>query len=105
VARTVEALRCAFIGNRIRRKRGNRNEQSGNEGGNTLNGIGVNALLYRVLLDECVDRRLAPELIGHDVSTVPHVGWAAISNDQFLALAKNRFDVFLHTHLIGSLGR
>lgn len=29
----------------------------------------------RVLLDECVDRRLAGDIEGHDVTTVPEAGW------------------------------
>lgn len=49
----------------------------------------------KVLLDECVDRRLAPELTGHDVSTVPQMGWAAIRNGELLSLAEKQFDVFL----------
>jgi hypothetical protein len=28
----------------------------------------------RVLLDECVDRRLAEYILGHDVKTVPEAG-------------------------------
>jgi hypothetical protein len=27
----------------------------------------------RILLDECIDRRFAAELVGHDVSTVPQM--------------------------------
>ena len=49
----------------------------------------------KVLLDECVDRRLATELTGHDVSTVPQMGWAAIRNGELLSLAEKQFDVFL----------
>lgn len=49
----------------------------------------------RVLLDECVDRRLAGELTGHEVSTVPQMGWAATRNGELLALAEQQFDVFL----------
>lgn len=49
----------------------------------------------RVLIDECVDRRLAAKLLGHEVSTVPQAGWAAINNGQLLALAEKQFDVFL----------
>lgn len=49
----------------------------------------------RVLLDECVDRRLARELMGHEVSAVPQMGWAAIKNGELLALAEKQFDVFL----------
>jgi hypothetical protein len=35
----------------------------------------------RLLLDECVDRRLARNIRGHDVSTVSELGWAGIRND------------------------
>lgn len=38
----------------------------------------------RVLLDECVDRRLAEHILGHDVKTVPEVGWAALKNGELL---------------------
>ena len=49
----------------------------------------------RILLDECVDRRLAGDLTGHDVSTVPQMGWATISNGELLSLAEGQFDVFV----------
>jgi len=49
----------------------------------------------RVILDECVDRRLASELTGHDVSTVPEMGWVGIQNGELLALVEKQFDVFL----------
>lgn len=49
----------------------------------------------RVLLDECVDRRLAREFAGHEVSTVPEMGWAATRNGDLLALAAGKFDVFV----------
>ena len=49
----------------------------------------------RVLLDECVDSRLALELTGHDVTTVPEAGWAGTRNGELLALAEQRFDAFL----------
>jgi hypothetical protein len=49
----------------------------------------------RILLDECVDRRLARELAGHEVSTVPEQGWAGAQNGELLALAEKQFDVFL----------
>ena len=32
----------------------------------------------RVLLDECVDLRLADDIRGHDVKTAPEIGWAAL---------------------------
>jgi hypothetical protein len=49
----------------------------------------------KILLDECIDRRLARELIGHVVTTVPQRGWAGIKNGQLLALAQTEFDVFV----------
>jgi hypothetical protein len=49
----------------------------------------------RVLLDECIDRRFAQEIIGHEVSTVPQKGWAGIKNGDLLSLAQEEFDVFV----------
>lgn len=49
----------------------------------------------KVLLDECVDRRLAWEIVGHDVKTVPDVGWAALKNGDLLARAEQEFDAFV----------
>ena len=49
----------------------------------------------RLLLDECIDQRLAKELQGHDVKTVPKMGWAGIKNSDLLRLAEEQFDVFI----------
>jgi hypothetical protein len=49
----------------------------------------------KLLLDGCVDRRLARDLVGHSVSTVPRRGWAGIKNGELLALAEKEFDVFI----------
>jgi predicted nuclease of predicted toxin-antitoxin system len=49
----------------------------------------------RVLLDECLPRRLKRELVGHDVKTAPEMGWASKRNGELLALAVRQFDVFL----------
>lgn len=49
----------------------------------------------RLLLDECIDRRLARELGGHEVKTVPQMGWAAKKNGELLALAQQQFEVFI----------
>jgi hypothetical protein len=49
------------------------------------------------LLDECVDRRLARDIIGHEVATVPEMGWAGRRNGELLSLAVDRFDVFITT--------
>ena len=50
----------------------------------------------RLLLDECVPRRLRRELSEHEVRTVPEMGWAAKENGELLQLASNLlFDVFI----------
>jgi len=49
----------------------------------------------RVLLDECVDVRLAASLATVDVRTVADQGWLGISNGRLLALAAAEFDVFV----------
>jgi hypothetical protein len=48
-----------------------------------------------VLLDECVDRRLAGDIHGHDVKTVPDLGWAALKNGELLARAEHEFEAFV----------
>jgi hypothetical protein len=49
----------------------------------------------KVLLDECVDRRLAREIQGHAVETVTGLGWAAAKNGELLVRAEGRFDAFV----------
>jgi predicted nuclease of predicted toxin-antitoxin system len=49
----------------------------------------------KVLLDECLPRRLKHELSGHAVSTVPEMGWAGTKNGALLRLAEATFDVFV----------
>jgi len=49
----------------------------------------------RVLLDECVPKRLRRELPGHDVVTVVEMGWSGVKNGRLLALAAEKFDCFL----------
>lgn len=49
----------------------------------------------RVLIDECLPRRLAAGFGIHDVSTVPQARWARKSNGELLGLAEGRFDVFV----------
>lgn len=48
-----------------------------------------------ILLDECIDRRLAKDLGGYDVKTVPQMGWAGTKNGALLTLAEQEFDVFI----------
>lgn len=49
----------------------------------------------RVLLDECVDQRLAAHIVGVHVETVAGRGWSGITNGKLLTLAAAEFDVFL----------
>jgi predicted nuclease of predicted toxin-antitoxin system len=48
-----------------------------------------------VLLDECVDWRLARDIVGHDVKTARQMGWTTIKNGELLALAAGKFEVFV----------
>ena len=49
----------------------------------------------RVLLDESLPRQLKAQLSGHEVVTVPEIGWAGKKNGELLRLANERFDVFV----------
>ena len=49
----------------------------------------------RILLDECLPKRLKRDLVGHQARTVPEMGWASKKNGELLALAEAEFDVFL----------
>lgn len=49
-----------------------------------------------VLLDECLPRKLKRELPGHQVTTVPEMGWAGIKNGVLLRLIQGApLDVFV----------
>lgn len=49
----------------------------------------------KLLLDECLDRRLKSGLPGHDVFTVGEMGWAGIKNGRLLVLAQSEFEIFI----------
>ncbi len=49
----------------------------------------------KVLLDECLPRKLKYLLKNHQVQTVPEAGWAGKSNGELIALAKGKYDVFV----------
>ena len=49
----------------------------------------------RLLLDECVPKRLKRELHGHEATTVQDMGWAGIKNGELLRLADGQFDALL----------
>jgi predicted nuclease of predicted toxin-antitoxin system len=49
----------------------------------------------RVLIDECLPRKLKNDLPEHFVKTVPEAGWAGKLNGELLRLAEKDFDVLL----------
>jgi|ERR1044071_1669952 hypothetical protein len=49
----------------------------------------------KVLLDECVPRKLRRELQEHEVLTVTERSWSGMKNGKLLALDEAEFDVFL----------
>ena len=49
----------------------------------------------KLLLDECIDRRLAREFVGYEVKTVPRMGLAGIKDGQLLVFAEAEFDIFI----------
>ncbi len=50
----------------------------------------------KILLDECVNRRIARLLTGHDVAMTSRMGWSGVKNGQLLARAVGaEFEVFL----------
>jgi len=49
----------------------------------------------RVLLDECLPRKLSRLLVGHQVATVPQAGLAGLKNGALLASAAGEFDVLI----------
>ena len=51
----------------------------------------------KILLDECVNQRPAPDFIGHEVSTVKRMGWKSKQNGELLTLAAKSFEVFVTT--------
>jgi hypothetical protein len=51
----------------------------------------------RILLDECVPKRLKHEFSAHEVWTVPEMGWAGTKNGALLCIAAEHFDVLLTT--------
>lgn len=49
----------------------------------------------RVLLDACVPRRLRRQLPGHEVRTVPEMGWGDLDDGTLLEAIAGRFDVLI----------
>lgn len=49
----------------------------------------------RILLDENLNWRLERFLPGHEVQSVPRLGWAGLKNGKLLARAQDKFEVLL----------
>ncbi len=49
----------------------------------------------RVLLDECLPKKLKFEIDAEYVKTVPEAGWASKQNGELLRLAEQSFDVLI----------
>lgn len=49
----------------------------------------------RLLLDECLPRRLKGGLPGHEVKTVPEMGWASVENGDLLSRIESVFEAFI----------
>lgn len=50
----------------------------------------------KILLDECVDQRLAEDFTGHEALTVAQMGWKSKQNGELLTLGANHFEGFRH---------
>ncbi|MBI5242907.1 MAG: DUF5615 family PIN-like protein [Elusimicrobia bacterium] len=51
----------------------------------------------RILLDECVPRRLRQDLSDHEVRTVTEMAWTSLDNGAILASASGLFDALVTT--------
>ena len=49
----------------------------------------------KILLDECLPKRLTQLLADHEVSTVRQMNWLGLRNGRLLVAANPYFDVFL----------
>lgn len=49
----------------------------------------------RILLDECLPKKLKEEFISHTTFTVQEKGWAGIKNGELLRRAENEFEVWI----------
>lgn len=49
----------------------------------------------KLLLDECMPRRLKRDFVGHDVQTVEDVGFKGLKNGRLLQAASAQFDVLV----------
>lgn len=49
----------------------------------------------KILLDENLDWRLGRDLPGHEVDSVPKIGWAGVKNGELLRRANGTYDLLI----------
>ena len=49
----------------------------------------------RILLDECLPKKLKREFAGHTIFTIQEMGWSGVKNGELLRRAETRFDVWI----------
>ena len=49
----------------------------------------------RILIDECLPKKLKRELADHTVFMVQEKGWSGMKNGELLRIAENEFDVWV----------
>ena len=49
----------------------------------------------RILLEESLPRRLKKDFKGHQVKTVPELGWQGKKNGELMKLMEGKFHVFI----------
>lgn len=49
----------------------------------------------KIILDNCVRRRLIERFVGHEVSHAMDLGWETLKNGQLLRQANERFDILV----------
>lgn len=58
----------------------------------------------RILLDECLPKRLKRDLVGHEATSVPEMGWAGKTNGALLTLAHHTAEL-LENWQLAKLGQ
>ncbi|MBI1930763.1 DUF5615 family PIN-like protein [Candidatus Poribacteria bacterium] len=49
----------------------------------------------RILIDECLPKKLKRELVGHTVFMVQEKGWSSLKNGELLRVAEKEFDILV----------
>ena len=49
----------------------------------------------RILLDECLPKKLKREFAGYTIFTIQEMGWSGVKNGELLRRAETKFDVWI----------